>query len=95
MGVAFFRFNKHRLHGQYLPLLLLIDAAGNQHHHADDATVQAVVEDFCPNDRILPGQRSAAEVLHLLVQAFCHLTDLAPGEVLNLQATGWLIHFSG
>ena len=65
--------------------------------HADDAAIYAdfLVQRIRPDDRIVPCQGPAAEVLHLLVQAFCHLADLASGEIFNSQTMGQLLHLPG
>ena len=48
-----------------------------------------------PDDRIAACQRAAAEVLYLLIQAFCPFADLIPGEAFESQIAGQLLHLSG
>ena len=40
------------------------------------------------------GKRAAAESIYLLVQAFCHLTDLTAGQAFNSQALGQFFHLT-
>ena len=48
-----------------------------------------------PNDGKVSCQRPTAELLYLLVEAFCHLADLTAREIFYSQTAGQLLHLPG
>ena len=75
-------FLSHRFHGDDISVAIFIHTAHDKYRHTDNSTVYTnfFVQCIHPQNRVhRTGKRAITELLDLLIQPFCHLTDLASG----------------
>ena len=61
---------------------IFVHPAHDKHRHADNSAIYTnfFIQRIHPHNRVhRTGKRAITELLDLLIQPFCHLTDLASG----------------
>ena len=76
---------------------MFIYTTDHQYCHTYNSAVHTnfFVQSIHPQNGITAlGKRAATESIYLVVQAFCHLTDLAAGQAFNPKALGQFFHLT-